>query len=39
MINRLGMISLLVAGSLAISIPVVAHHGNAAYETEKSVNV
>ncbi len=39
MINRIRMISLVVTGLLAISVPVSAHHGNAAYETEKSVNV
>jgi hypothetical protein len=33
------MIWLVVAGLLAISIPVFSHHGNAAYETDKSVNV
>ena len=31
--------ALMIAGLLAISAPVAAHHGNASYDTEKSVNV
>ena len=37
--NRLGTISLLVVGFLAVSIPLFAHHGNASYDTEKTVTV
>ncbi|PYU29543.1 MAG: hypothetical protein DMG31_17005 [Acidobacteria bacterium] len=37
--NKLGTISLLVVGFLAISIPLFAHHGNASYDTEKTVTV
>ncbi len=37
--NKLGAISLLVAGLLAASLPLPAHHGNASYDTEKTVTV
>jgi hypothetical protein len=37
--NRLGAISLLVVGFLATSLPLLAHHGNASYDTEKTVTV
>jgi hypothetical protein len=39
MIYRLGMISLAVATLLAVSVPSFAHHGGAAYDTDKSVIV
>ena len=39
MINKLRIISFVVFGLLAFSIPVFAHHGGAAYETDKSVIV
>ncbi len=37
--NKLGAISLLVVGLLAVSISLFAHHGNASYDTEKTVTV
>ena len=37
--NRLGAISLLVVGFLAASLPLLAHHGNASYDTEKTATV
>lgn len=37
--TKLGTISLLVVGFLAVSIPLFAHHGNASYDTEKTVTV
>jgi len=37
--TRLGTISLLVAGFLAASSPLLAHHGNASYDTGKTVTV
>jgi hypothetical protein len=37
--NRLGIISFAVIGFFSICVPLFAHHGNAAYETDKSVNV
>jgi len=37
--NKLGTISLLVVGFLAASFPLFAHHGNASYDTEKTVTV
>ena len=37
--NKLGAISRLVVGFLAISFPLFAHHGNASYDTEKTVTV
>jgi len=36
---RLGTISLLIAGFLAASSPLLAHHGNASYDTGKTVTV
>jgi Family of unknown function (DUF6152) len=37
--NKLGTISLLVVSFLAASLPLLAHHGNASYDTEKTVTV
>ena len=37
--TKLGTMSLLLVGFLASSCPLLAHHGNAAYDTEKSVTV
>ena len=37
--NKLGAISLLVVAFLAASLPLLAHHGNASYDTEKTVTV
>jgi hypothetical protein len=37
--NILGIISFAVVALLVGSVPVSAHHGNAAYDTEKSMNV
>jgi Family of unknown function (DUF6152) len=37
--TKLGTISFLVAGFLAVSLPLLAHHGNAAYDTAKTVTV
>jgi predicted RNA-binding protein (virulence factor B family) len=37
--NKLGTISLLVVGLLGVSISLFAHHGNASYDTEKTVTV
>lgn len=40
--NKLGVISLLsllFAGLLAASLPLAAHHGNASYDTEKTITV
>jgi Family of unknown function (DUF6152) len=37
--NKLGTISLLFVGFLAVSFPLFAHHGNASYDTEKTVTV
>src|SRR5216683_7812836 len=39
MINKLRIISFVVVGLLAVSFPLFAHHGNAAYDTEKRVTV
>jgi len=39
MINKLRIISFVVFGLLTFCIPVFAHHGGAAYETDKSVIV
>jgi hypothetical protein len=39
MIKMLGSISFVVAGLLAVSVPLFAHHGNAAYDAEKSYTV
>ncbi len=37
--NKLGTASLLVVGFLAVSMSLFAHHGNASYDTEKTVTV
>jgi Family of unknown function (DUF6152) len=37
--NKLVAISIAVAGLLAVSIPLFAHHGNASYDTTKTVTV
>ena len=37
--NKLAVISLLFAGLLAACLPLAAHHGNASYDTEKTVKV
>ncbi len=37
--TRLGTISLVIAGFLAASLPLLAHHGNASYDTGKTVTV
>jgi hypothetical protein len=37
--NKLGIISFAMIGLLSICVPLLAHHGNAAYEPDKSVNV
>ena len=39
MTNRLKFFALVWIGVLAVSVPLFAHHGNAAYDTEKSLNV
>lgn len=39
MINKLRVISFLIAGLLTVSVPLFAHHGNAAYDTTKTVTV
>jgi hypothetical protein len=39
MIGKLRTISILVVGLLAVCVPLFAHHGNAAYETSKTVTV
>jgi hypothetical protein len=37
--NKLAAISLAVAGLVAVSVPLFAHHGNASYDTAKTVTV
>jgi hypothetical protein len=37
--TKLGTISLFVVGFMAASLPLLAHHGNAAYDTAKTVTV
>ena len=37
--NKLALISVAVVGLLAVSVPLFAHHGNAAYDTAKTVTV
>ena len=37
--NKLAAISLAVAGMLAVSVPVLAHHGSAAYDTDKKITL
>jgi hypothetical protein len=39
MIKNLRTVALVVVGLLAVSGAAFAHHGNASYDTEKSVNV
>src|SRR5579864_1255231 len=39
MTNKLKIASFAVVGLLAVCVPLFAHHGNAAYDPEKSVNV
>jgi hypothetical protein len=39
MINKLRNICFVVVGLLAVCVPVVAHHGNASYDTAKNVTV
>jgi hypothetical protein len=39
MIKKLGIISLAVVGLLAVSIPLFAHHGYAAYDTDRKVTL
>ena len=36
MIRMLGIVSLAALGLLAVALPLAAHHGNAAYDAEKS---
>jgi hypothetical protein len=35
--NKLAVISFAVVGVLAVSVPVLAHHGSAAYDTDKKI--
>ncbi len=37
--NKIAAIFMIVAGLLAVSVPVFAHHGNASYDTSKTVTV
>jgi len=37
--NKLGTTSLLAVGFLAVSFPLFAHHGNASYDTAKTITV
>jgi hypothetical protein len=37
--TKLGTIALLVVGFMAACLPLLAHHGNAAYDTAKTVTV
>lgn len=37
--NKLGITCLVVVGFLAARLPLGAHHGNASYDTEKTVTV
>ena len=37
--TKLGVISLLAVSFWAVSLPLLAHHGNAAYDIEKTVTV
>ena len=39
MINKLRIIFFVVVGVLGVSVPLLAHHGNAAYDTTKTVTV
>jgi hypothetical protein len=37
--NKLAAISLVIVGFLAVSVPMFAHHGNASYDSSKTVTV
>ena len=37
--NTFAVVFVIVVGLLTVSVPVSAHHGNASYDTDKSVNV
>ena len=37
--NKLAAISLALVGLLAVSVPLFAHHGYAAYDTDKKVTL
>ena len=37
--NKLGAIFLAVVGLVAVSVPLFAHHGSAAYDTDKKVTL
>jgi hypothetical protein len=37
--NKLAAISFAVAGVLAVSVPLLAHHGSAAYDTDKKITL
>jgi Family of unknown function (DUF6152) len=37
--TKLGSIALLVVGFLSVPFPVLAHHGNASYDTSKTVTI
>jgi hypothetical protein len=39
MINKLRIISCVVVAVLAVSVPLFAHHGNAAYDADKTVTL
>jgi hypothetical protein len=39
MINNLKSISILIVGLFAVCVPVFAHHGGAAYDTDKNITV
>jgi hypothetical protein len=39
MIKTLRTMAIAIFTLLAVSVPIFAHHGNAAYETDKSINV
>ena len=39
MLNKLRTISFAVVGLLAVSVPLLAHHGNASYDATKTVMV
>jgi hypothetical protein len=39
MTRRLRTISFAVVGLLAVSVPVLAHHGSAAYDTDKTITL
>jgi hypothetical protein len=39
MMKMLSTISFAVVGLLAVSLPVFAHHGNAAYDTDKKITL